>query len=74
MNESIQRTRGLMEQMKGFTNKETAVMNLLQSNPQLQSLIPMLRNGASLEAIAKQMAQASGNDINDIIRQLSGGM
>ena len=48
-------------------------MNLLKQNPQMGFLSNALRNGQSLEGIAKSMAQAGGYDINEIIKGLSGG-
>ena len=74
LNESIERTKALMQQMKGMPNQEAVITALLQNNPQLQSLIPLLRNGNNLEGIANQMAQMGGFDINQIINQLQGGI
>ena len=72
LNESIERTRALMQQMSGVSNKEAFITNLLQTNPQLGAIIPLLRNGNSLEGIAKSMAQINGLDINQVIGQLGG--
>ena len=33
LNESIDRTRALMQQMRGFGNQEALIANLLQTNP-----------------------------------------
>ena len=74
LNESIERTKALMQQMHGMPNQEAVITTLLQNNPQLQSLIPLLRNGNNLEGIARQMAQMGGFDINQIINQLQGGV
>ena len=63
-----------MNQMRSMPNNEAVVMNLLQNNPQLGALSNMLRNGSSLEGIAKSMAQVNGYDINQIINQLQGGL
>ena len=60
--------------MKGMPNQEAVITALLQNNPQLQSLIPLLRNGNNLEGIANQMAQMGGFDLNQIINQLQGGI
>ena len=46
-------------------------MNLLQNNPQLGQLSNLLRQGNSLEGIAKNMAQMGGYDINEIIDGLN---
>ena len=74
LNESIERTRALMQQMQTLQNPEAIIMNVLQQNPQLGFLSGMLRNGNSLEGIANQIAQAKGYDINQVINQLQGGM
>ena len=70
LNESIQYARMLMQQFQQMQNPQTALMNLLQQNPQLKSILPMLHNGNSLENIAKQMAQTNNLDINKIISEL----
>ena len=71
LNESIERTKALMNQMKSMPNQEAIIFNLLQQNPQLGFLSNMLRNGNSLEGIAKQIAQYNGYDINTILSQLN---
>ena len=73
LNESIERTRALMQQMQNIPNKETIITNLLQQNPQLGFLSNMLRNGNNLEGIANNMAQVQGININQLIQQLMGG-
>ena len=73
LNESIERARAAMEQFKNVENKEAVIMQLLQQNPQLGGIANLLRNGQSLESIAKSMAQMGGYDINEIIKGLSGG-
>jgi hypothetical protein len=35
LNESIERTKALMQQMKGMPNQEAVITALLQNNPQL---------------------------------------
>ena len=60
-----------MQQLKGLGNQEAIIAQLLKQNPQLGNLTNLLRNGQSLEGIAKTMAQAGGYDINQIISQLS---
>ena len=71
LNESIERTKALMNQMKGMPNQEAMISNLLKQNPQLGFLAGMIRNGNSLEGIAKQMAQAGGYDLDQIINGLN---
>ena len=70
LNESIERTRALMQQMTTMNNKEAVIANLLQNNPQLGSIIPLLSNGTSLENIAIQMARANNIDPNFLLSQL----
>ena len=70
LNESIEQTRNLMQNMRNTPNMESVIMNLFQNNPQLQALVPMLRGGNTLENIAKQMAQSKGIDIKDVIKKL----
>ena len=69
---SIERTKAIMQQFKGMNNPEQAIMGLLQQNPQLGSIASMVRNGNSLENIARSMAQSRGIDINQLINQLGG--
>ena len=71
LNESIERTKALMKQYEGMQDNESIIMNLLQNNPQFGAIANMVRNGQSLEGIAKSMAQVGGYDINKIIKQLS---
>lgn len=73
LNDSIERTRALMQQMQGMSNKEAVIMNLLQSNPQLGLITNLLRNGNNLEGIANSMAQTNGININELIQKLMGG-
>ena len=35
LNESIERTKALMQQMRGMSNQEAVITALLQNNPQL---------------------------------------
>ena len=72
LNKSIEATKLLMQQMRMMGNRESAITMLLQQNPQLASLLPIIRNGTGLDAIAKQMAAAGGIDINNLISQLGG--
>ena len=71
LNESIGRTRAIMQQFKSVQNKEYIISTLLQQYPQLKFILPALRNGSNLESIANQMAQAAGEDINEIISRLN---
>lgn len=72
LNDAIERTKATMQQFKAMNNPETAMMALLQQNPQLGQLVTLLRQGNNLEGIAKNMAQIKGYDINQIIGRLGG--
>ena len=63
-----------MAQVKNAPNQQAMLAQLLQNNPNTAAISNMIRNGNSLEGIARQMAQACGADINDIISRLQGGM
>ena len=70
LNESIEQTRALMQQMRGMPNYEAVIARLLQGNPQLGLLTNALRNGNSLEGIARSMASANNIDIKELIGSL----
>ena len=70
LSESIKRTQQLMQQFQQMNNPQAGIANLLKQNPQLGFLSTLLRQGQSLEGIAKQMAQFNNLDINDVIQQL----
>ena len=73
LDESIQRTRAMMQQIKNSQNPQAMLASMLQSNPNTAAIANMLHgNGGNLEQIAKSMAQAGGFDINEIIQQLGG--
>lgn len=71
---NIDGVRALMQQYKNNPDPQSMITNLLQQNPQLGAISGMLRNGNSLEGIARQMAQTRGIDISQLINQLQGGM
>ena len=74
LNESIERTRAMMAQVKNSPNPQAMLAQILQNNPNTAAISQMLHGGNSLEIIARQMAQAYGEDINNIISRLQGGM
>jgi len=45
---------------------------MLQSNPNTAAIANMLKSGGNLENTARQMAAASGVDIEQLIKQLGG--
>jgi hypothetical protein len=63
-----------MQMVKSSPNPQAALAQLLQTNPNTAAISNMLRNGDSLEGIARSMAQQRGIDINQLINQLQGGL
>ena len=74
LNQSIEATRALMQQVKNAQNPQAMLAQILQNNPSTPFISNLLKNGQNLEGIARSLAQAKGEDINDIIRRLSGGL
>ena len=73
LNESIERTRAMMQQVQAAQNPEAMLAQILQNNPNTAAIANMMKGGGSLETIARQMASASNIDINQLIKQLQGG-
>ena len=63
-----------MQQVKYSQNPQAMLAQLLQNNPNTAAIAGMLKNNGNLEQVARQMAQERGIDINQLIRQLQGGM
>lgn len=74
LNDSIEAVRGMMQQVKYSQNPQAMLAQLLQNNPNTAAIAGMLKNNGNLEQVARQMAQERGIDINQLIRQLQGGM
>ena len=74
LNESIARVRNMMQQVQAAQNPQAMLAQMLQNNPNTAAIANMLKGGGDLESMAKQMAAASGIDINQLIKQLQGGM
>lgn len=72
LNESIERVKGMMASVRAAANPEAALAQMLQNNPNTAAIANMLQGNGNLESIARQMAQASGVDINQLIKQLGG--
>lgn len=72
LNDSIERTRAMMQQVKNAQNPQAMLAQMLQSNPNTAAIANMLKGGSSLENTARQMAAASGIDIEQLIKQLGG--
>ena len=59
-----------MQKIKMASDREAALAQMIQNNPNSAALAQMIRGGNSLESIAKSLAQQANVDINDVIRQL----
>lgn len=70
LNQSIESVRGMMQQVRGSQNPQEVLAQILQNNPNTGMISQMLSSGNSLENIARQMAQARGVDINDLVNKL----
>ena len=68
-NDAIQQTKQMMSNLRMSANPQTYLLNMINQNPQLVSLI---KSGGNLEALAKSMAKSKGVDINQLIAQLGG--
>lgn len=64
----------MMNMIKNAPNQQAALAQMLQNDPRTGAIANMLKGNGSLEAIARQMAQEKGYDINQIIQGLQGGM
>ena len=71
LNQSIDAVKGMMAQLKGASNPQAMLVQMLQNNPNTAAISSMLQNGGSLEGIARQMAAQRGIDINSLINQLN---
>ena len=72
LNQSIESTRAVMDMIKNSQNPQAMLAQVLQNNPNTAAISNMLKNNGSLESIARQMAQARGIDINQLLNQLGG--
>ena len=61
-----------MQQVRSAKDPSAMLEQILQNNPNTPMIANMLHNGGSLEGIARQMAQARGIDIDQLIKQLGG--
>ena len=62
----------MMQQVKNAQNPQAMLAQMLQNNPNTSMIANMLSNNGNLEEVARQMAQARGIDINQLIKQLGG--
>lgn len=62
----------MMNTLKMSQNREQALYSMIQQNPQFAQITQMMKSGpGNLEGLAKQMAQANGIDLNELIKRLS---
>ena len=62
----------MMQMVKMSQNPQVELAKIIQSNPNSPYIAQMLHGGNSLEAIACQMAQQYGVDIDQLLNQLKG--
>ena len=73
LNASIAQVRGMMNMLKMSQNREQTLYAMIQQNPQFTQIAQMMKsNPNGLEGVARQMAQAQGIDLNELIRKLNG--
>ena len=70
-NLAIDQVKGLMAQLKGASDPQAMLAQVLQNNSNTAFIANALKGGTGLEALARQMAQQRGIDINDLIKQLT---
>lgn len=63
-----------MQQVKSAQNPQAVLAQILQNNPNTAIIANALHNGTSLESLARSIAQQRGINIDELIRQLQGGM
>ena len=68
---AIEETRALMHQVQNAQNPEAMLAQILQSNPNTALISNMLKSNGSLEKLARNMANAKGIDIMQLINQLN---
>lgn len=72
LDQATAQARMMMQQLQMASNKEAVLKNMISNNPQFAQIANMMKiNPNGLEGIAKQMAQANGIDINQLIERLS---
>ena len=72
LDQATAQARMMMQQLQMASNKEVVLKNMISNNPQFAQIANMMKiNPNGLEGIAKQMAQANGIDINQLIGRLS---
>lgn len=70
---SIAQVRGMMSSLRMAQNPQQELINMVRSNPQMAQIARMANNTPNgLEGLARQMAQANGIDINQLLQQLGG--
>lgn len=70
LDKSIENTRKLMQQFQMMNNKEQALMQILQNNPQFAQIASMAARNGNLQQVAEQMAQQYGVSADYVIKNL----
>ena len=71
--QAIDDARRMMNMVRAAQDPQAALAQILQNNPNTPAIANMLKSNGNLEAIARQMAQARGINIDQLIGQLQGG-
>ena len=72
LDQATAQARMMMQQLQMASNKEAMLKNMISNNQQFAQIANMMKiNPNGLEGIAKQMAQANGIDINQLLGRLS---
>ena len=72
LDQATAQARAMMQQLQMASNKEAMLKNMISNNPQFAQIAAMMKtNPNGLDGIAKQMAQANGIDINQLLEHLS---
>ena len=60
----------MMNQLKNAPNREAALAQMLQSNPNTAAIASMLQSNGNLQSLAQQIADEKGYNLNEIISKL----
>lgn len=69
MTQGVEQVKGLMNQMKAFSNPQLALQQMAQNNPQLNQVLQMC-NGKNPKQVFMSMCKDRGIDPNSILSML----
>ena len=67
--QGVEQVKGLMNQMKAFSNPQLALQQMAQNNPQLNQVLQMC-NGKNPKQVFMSMCKDRGIDPNSILSML----